>query len=156
MKTIRKTIALLGMAALVALPLAGCSESKTVSSTESTSTGPLWTESSAEHRANEIKAAHEQAHERQAEERQEAKEHEAEQSKKHEREWSSSLRERFINAVAESAPHGESTSRYRAIGECAVTKLEASYSQTEAEAGSSSFSNAELQDGIICGEQVPR
>jgi hypothetical protein len=56
--------------------------------------------------------------------------------------------------MAEATPHGESSSRWRAIGECAVKELESQYS--EGEIGSTSFKTAEVEDGVKCGEKTPR
>jgi hypothetical protein len=126
---------------------------------------------SAEARATDARERREEQHEQAEEERTSAREaaqqqHEQEQREAHERaeraneaqkkrehEWTPATRARFINAMVEAAPHGESPSRWRAIGECAVKELESQY--TEAELGSASFKTAEVEAGIKCGERTP-
>jgi flagellar biosynthesis GTPase FlhF len=113
-------------------------------------------EAAAAKRAEVAKEKTEQAHEaaeHRATEARERGEREAGDRKKREHEWAPATRERFINAMVEAAPHGESTSRWRAIGECAVKELESQY--TEAEVGSTSFKTAEVEAGVKCGEKTP-
>ncbi len=113
-------------------------------------------EAAAAKRAEVAKEKAEQAHEaaeRRATEAHERGEREAEARKKQEHEWAPATRERFINTLVEAAPHGESASRWRAIGECAVKELESQY--TEAEIGSSSYKTAEVEAGVKCGEKTP-
>lgn len=109
-------------------------------------------EAAAEKRKERAEQDQEAAEQRATESR-ERGEREAEAQKQREHEWAPATRERFMNTMMEAAPHGESTSRWRAIGECAVKELESQYS--EAEIGSSSFRTAEVEDGVKCGERTP-
>lgn len=106
----------------------------------------------AEEHKERVEKAHEAAEQRATEAR-ERGEREAEARKKREREWAPATRERFIDAMVEAAPHGESSSRWRAIGECAVKELESQY--TEGEIGTTSFKTAEVEAGVKCGEKTP-